>query len=66
MSTIVIIYGFKKITTAIPSTLIALLVVSSIAIGFGIEYKSIQQIPDGFPKIQWTLFTEFSLIQLIP
>ena len=66
MSKIVIIYGFKKITTAIPSTLIALLVVSSIAIGFGIEYKSIQQIPDGFPKIQWTLFTEFSLIQLIP
>ena len=66
MSTIVIIYGFKKITTAIPSTLIALLVVSSIAIGFGIEYKSIQQIPDGFPKIQWTLFIEFSLIQLIP
>lgn len=66
LGTIVIIYGFKKITTAIPSTLIALLVVSGIAIGFGIDYKSIQQIPDGFPKIQWTLFTEFSLIQLIP
>lgn len=66
LSTIIIIYGFKKITTAIPSTLIALLVVSGIAIGFGIDYIAIQQIPDGFPKVQWTLFTEFSLFQLVP
>ena len=66
LSTIVIIYGFKKITTAIPSTLVALLIVSGIAIGFGIDYTSIQQIPDGFPKIQWTLFSEFSFMQLVP
>ena len=66
LSTIVIIYGFKKITTAIPSTLVALLIVSGIAICFGIDYTSIQQIPDGFPKIQWTLFSEFSFMQLFP
>lgn len=66
LSTIAIIYGFKKITTAIPSTLVALLLVSGVAIGFGIDYKSIQQIPNGFPKIQWALFTEFSFIQLTP
>ena len=66
LSTIVIIYGFKKITTAIPSTLVALLIVSGIAVGFGIDYTSIQQIPDGFPKIQWTLFSEFSFMQLVP
>jgi SulP family sulfate permease len=66
LSTIVIIYGFKKITTAIPSTLVALLIVSGIAIGFGIDYTSIQQIPDGFPKIQWTLSSEFSFMQLFP
>lgn len=66
LSTIALIYGFKKITTTIPSTLVALLIVSGIAVGLGIEYKSIQQIPDGFPKIQWSLFTEFSFIQLIP
>jgi len=66
LSTIVIIYGFKKITTAIPSTLVALLLVSGIAVGFGLEYKSIQQIPEGFPKIQWSLFTEVSYVQLIP
>ena len=66
ISTIIIIYGFKKITTAIPSTLVALLIVSAAAIGFGVDYISIQQIPDGFPKIQWTIFTEFSFLHLIP
>ncbi|MEK9567236.1 MAG: SulP family inorganic anion transporter [Flavobacteriaceae bacterium] len=66
LSTIAIIYGFKKITTAIPSTLVALFVVSGIAIGFDIEYKSIQQIPNGFPNLQWTIFTTFSFVDLIP
>ena len=56
LSTIAIIYGFKRITTAIPSTLVALMVVSLAAIGFGIDYRSIQQIPEGFPVLQWTLF----------
>ena len=50
--TIFIIYGFKKITTAVPSTLVALIVVSGVSIGFGVDYISIQKIPDGFPKIQ--------------
>lgn len=66
LSTIAIIYGFKKITTSIPSTLVALFVVSGIAIGFDIEYKSIQQIPNGFPNLQWTIFTTFSFVDLIP
>ena len=64
--TILIIYGFKKITTAIPSTLVALVIVSGIAILFGIDYRSIQQIPEGFPRIQWTLFTNFSFFEVIP
>jgi SulP family sulfate permease len=66
LSTIAIIFGFKKITTAIPSTLVALFVVSGIAIGFDIEYKSIQQIPNGFPSLQWTIFTTCSFVDLIP
>ncbi len=66
LGTILIIYGFKKITTAIPSTLVALVVVSGIAIIFGIDYKSIQQIPKGFPRIQWTLFTDFNFFEVIP
>ena len=66
LGTIIIIYGFKKITTAIPSTLVALVIVSAIAIGFGIDYRSIQEIPQGFPRIEWTLFTDFNFLGLIP
>jgi len=65
-ATIFIIYGFKRITTAVPSTLVALIVVSGVTIGFGIDYISIQQIPNGFPKIQWTLFTDFNLLEILP
>ena len=65
-ATIFIIYGFKRITTAVPSTLVALIVVSGVAIGFGIDYISIQQIPNGFPKIQWTLFTNFNFLEILP
>ncbi|MDX1316221.1 MAG: SulP family inorganic anion transporter, partial [Xanthomarina gelatinilytica] len=35
LGTIIIIYGFKRITTAIPSTLVALVVMSGIAMAFG-------------------------------
>ncbi len=66
LSTIAIIYGFKRITTAIPSTLVALMVVSLAAIGLGIDYRSIQQIPEGFPVLQWTLFSEFSFLGVLP
>jgi SulP family sulfate permease len=66
LGTILIIYGFKRITTAIPSTLVALVVISVIAIGFGIEYKSLQQIPIGFPKIQSKLFTDLNLLEVLP
>jgi len=64
--TIFIIYGFKKITTAVPSTLVALIVVSGVSIGFGVDYISIQKIPDGFPKIQWSLFTDFNFLEVLP
>ena len=49
--TILIIYGFKKITTKVPSTLVALIVVSAIAIGFGLDYRPIPEIPSGLPKL---------------
>jgi SulP family sulfate permease len=41
LATIIIIYGFKRITTAVPSTLVALIVVSGIAYGFGLDYRPI-------------------------
>jgi len=59
LSTIVIIYGFKRITTKIPSTLVALLVVSGVAIFAGLDYQPIEEIPGGFPIPNLGIFTNF-------
>jgi len=59
--TIVIIYGFKRITTAVPSTLVALLIVSGGAFALGVDYRPIAAIPSGLPLPQWGLFAGFGL-----
>ncbi|MFT5973458.1 MAG: SulP family sulfate permease, partial [Cryomorphaceae bacterium] len=64
--TILIIFGFKKITTTVPSTLIALLLVSGGAYFTGFDYRLIQEIPTGFPKFQSSILTEFNLSAIIP
>ena len=64
--TILIIFGFKKITTAIPSTLVALLLVSGISMGFELPYRSISAIPEGFPMPHLELFTEFKIEAIAP
>lgn len=66
LATIVIIYGFKRITTAIPSALVALLVVSGVAYGFELDYRPIQQIPGGFPVPHFDIFSEFELASITP
>ncbi|MGB1318450.1 MAG: SulP family inorganic anion transporter, partial [Flavobacteriales bacterium] len=66
LGTIAIIFGFKRITTAIPSTLVALIVMSGATIGFGIDYRPIEQIPGGLPNINLGIFTEFSLGNIAP
>lgn len=66
LGTILIIYGFKLITKAIPSTLVALIVMSAIAIGFGLDYKPIEEIPSGFPVPNFEIFTSFSLSSISP
>ncbi|MCR9264250.1 MAG: SulP family inorganic anion transporter [Flavobacteriaceae bacterium] len=66
LATIAIIYGFKKITTAIPSALVALLVVSGFAYGMDLEYRPIEQIPGGFPVIHLDMFTQFKLDSVTP
>ena len=66
LATIVIIYGFKRITTAVPSTLVALLVVSGAAYGFGLDYRPIEQIPEGFPLPVMEIFTNFQLNSITP
>ena len=66
LGTIFIIYGFKRITKAIPSTLVALVVMSLIAILFKLDYRSIQEIPSGFPILNLEIFTTFSLSNITP
>ena len=66
LGTILIIYLFKRITTAVPSTLVALLVMSLIAIGFGLDYRSIETIPPGLPTFNISIFTEFNLDSILP
>jgi len=66
LATIIIIYGFKRITTTIPSALVALLVVSGVAVGFGLDYRPIEEIPSGLPIPKWEIFTEFNLSSITP
>nr|WP_299386572.1 SulP family inorganic anion transporter [Allomuricauda sp.] len=66
LATIFIIYGFKRITTAVPSTLVSLIVVSGAAVAFGLDYRPIEKIPEGLPIPQLSIFTEFKLSQLTP
>ncbi|GGG91867.1 hypothetical protein GCM10011416_05790 [Polaribacter pacificus] len=66
LSTIFIIYGFKRITTAVPSTLVALLAVSGVAYFGGLDYRSIEQIPSGLPIPHFEMFTQFSLGGISP
>jgi len=66
LGTILIIYGFKKITTVIPSTLVALVVVAGIAMGFGLDYIPIEQIPEGLPIPNLDIITSFKLKSITP
>lgn len=66
LATIIIIYGFKKITTTIPSALVALVVVSGVAFGFGLDYRPIEEIPSGLPIPNLEIFTKFELNSVAP
>lgn len=64
--TIGIIYGFKRITKAVPSTLVALVVVSAGAFYSGIDYRPIPTIPEGFPQLNTDIFSQFQWLQVLP
>ena len=66
LGTILIIYGFKRITTAVPSTLVALVIMSGVAVLFGLDYKPIEEIPSGLPMLQLAIFTQFKLATITP
>ena len=66
LGTIFIIYGFKKITTKVPSTLVALITMSGIAYGFNLSYIPIKEIPSGFPVPNLKMFSSFSIEAISP
>ncbi|MGJ8658270.1 SulP family inorganic anion transporter [Cellulophaga fucicola] len=66
LATILIIYGFKRITTAVPSTLVALLAVSGVAFAFKLPYRTIEKIPTGIPKPNLEVFSQFSVTAITP
>lgn len=66
LGTIIIIYGFKRITSAVPSTLVALVVMSGIAVGFGLDYRPIEKIPSGLPIPNLGIVTSFKLNSITP
>jgi SulP family sulfate permease len=66
LGTIFIVFGFKKITTKIPSSLVALVVMSGIAVGFNLEYVPIEEIPSGIPVPRLEMFSDFSLGSITP
>lgn len=66
LATIAIIYGFKRITSTIPSTLVALILVSGVAVGFGLDYRPIERIPEGLPIPNLEIITQFRLGSITP
>ncbi|MEH3036294.1 MAG: SulP family inorganic anion transporter [Sphingomonas adhaesiva] len=51
-----IIYGVPRVTKAVPSPLVAILVLSAISIGFGLPVNTVGdmgRLPDGLPSLAW-------------
>lgn len=66
LGTILIIYGFKRITTAVPSTLVALVIMTAISLIFSLDYIPIEEIPSGFPVPNLEIFTGFNFSKIQP
>ena len=64
--TVFIIYGFKRITKAVPSTLVALIIMTGGAYALGVDYRDIGSIPEGLPVFQLGIFSHFSFGALSP
>ncbi|BAO54925.1 SulP family inorganic anion transporter [Nonlabens marinus] len=66
LATILIIFGFKRITTAIPSTLVALVAVTLVVFFVDIDARKLGEIPTGFPMPNFEIITGFSFGQISP
>lgn len=66
LGTIIIIFGFKKITTKVPSTLVALIFMSGLADLAGLDYRPVEEIPSGLPIPHLEIFMGFELSTILP
>jgi SulP family sulfate permease len=64
--TIFIIYGFKRITKVVPSTLVALIVVTLGSYFLLPGYRTIGTIPTGFPALRLDAFGGFNPVLIVP
>lgn len=60
LGTILIIYLFPRLTKAVPSLLVALLVLTVVAYGLGFQIPLIGDIPTGLPQLQVSIFQSLS------
>jgi SulP family sulfate permease len=63
---IIIIYGFKRITTLVPSALVALIVITLGVSLIDIEYTAISKISAGIPKPNLEIFSISEVLSLAP
>lgn len=66
LATIGIIYGFTRITKAVPSTLVALFAVSLTATALNLDYALIKEIPSGYPIFHFEILSRFNMGALAP
>lgn len=66
LGTIIIVIGFKKITTKIPSSLVALIFISVLAYVLKLDYRTIEEIPSGIPIPNIEIFQNISVSSITP
>lgn len=62
----VVFRALKQIASSLPNTLVALVVVTLIAVFTGVRLNTISEIPQGFPGFQGSMFTDFSFHAIRP
>lgn len=62
----VVFRALKQIASSLPNTLVALVVVTLIAVFSGVKLNTISEIPQGFPAFQASIFTDFSFQAIRP
>lgn len=64
VATIVITYIVPKFTKAIPSTVVALVIVSIVSYFLGLDVRQIGHIPSDLPQFQTSIFTDLEIASL--